>query len=146
MPFRLRTALLAAALFAATSNAQPRAAIAADATVTSPLKVVSRDGTGLALVMHVRADSTKAGFALVVQAATRYLGAKPTFYGGGGNPDGSTGFTNFRVTLRGVAMLGIVGVQREKNYVLGLVVYDRATRFKTSGPHLMKAASGSPSA
>jgi hypothetical protein len=96
--------------------------------------------------MHVHTTSTKDGFQAVVVAATRYLGATPVFFGGSGNAQGTVGFSNFRVTLHGVAMLGIVGAQREKSDVLGLVVYDHADRFKSSGPRLMKAAAASPSA
>jgi ABC-type sugar transport system substrate-binding protein len=137
MKSRLAAALLAAVVLAGPATARPGDATSAAAA--TPLRVVS-------LVMHVHTTSTKDGFQAVVVAATRYLGATPVFFGGSGNAQGTVGFSNFRVTLHGVAMLGIVGAQREKSDVLGLVVYDHADRFKSSGPRLMKAAAASPSA
>ena len=110
------------------------------------LRIVVREGSGVALVAHVQDSSTRDGMNAIIAATTRYLGTSPSYGAVVVNGDGSVALARFRVKLRGVAIAGTIGAQRENDDVLGLVVYDRADRFEKSAPRLMQAASSLPSA
>jgi hypothetical protein len=115
-------------------------------TVDVPkLRVVVREGSGVALVAHVQDSSTRDAMNAIIAATTRYLGTPPSYAAVVLNGDGSVALTRFRGKLHGVAIEGSVGAQRENDDVLGLVVYDNADRFEKSATRLMRAASALPS-
>lgn len=128
------TAFASVSVSAATTNDVPK------------LRVVVRDGSGLALIVHVRDSSSRDAMNAIVAATTRYLGFSPEFSPVVVNADSSVALTRFRGTLHGVAIAGTVGAQRQNDDVLGLVVYDRADRFEKSAQRLMQEASALPSA
>jgi hypothetical protein len=137
--FLVAIALLATTAFAALGTA-------AESTNDVPkLRVVVRDGSGVALVVHVRASSSRDAMNAIVASTIRYLRISLTFAPIVVNADASVALTRFRGTLHGVAIAGTVGAQRQGDDVLGLVVYDRSDRFEKSAPRLMQAASSLPS-
>ncbi len=137
--FLVAIALLATTAFTALSAA------AGSTDEVPKLRVVVRDGSGFALVVHVRDSSSRDAMNAIVASTIRYLGISPKFAPVVVNADASVALTRFRGTLHGVAIAGTVGAQRQGDDVLGLVVYDRADRFEKSAPRLMQAASSLPS-
>lgn len=137
MRFAIRAQVFAAALLLASTSTPVRADDGA-----TPLHVVRRIGSGVALVMHVHTSSLHDAILQIGSAATRYFDNEPQVSPLKGSAD--TAIANFRATYHGSPVAGMVGAQLERDDVLGLIVYDSPARIRTTLPQLLQAAQTVP--